>query len=346
MPQAAAPVRLHQIISGLSDPVYLTAPPGDSRLFVVEKTGKILVVAHGHLLSQPFLDISGELSQGGEQGLLSMAFDPGYAGNGLFYVSFTNTAGDSRIVRYRVSPGDPDVADPASATTLLKLAQPFDNHNGGDIGFGPDGLLYIGFGDGGSEGDPDHVGQLRTGLLSKIVRMDVHAKTPVAKVYAYGFRNPWRFSFDRSTGDLWIGDVGQDSWEEVDRIPRGTPAGGNYGWSYYEGTHVYKDGNGNPKPARPVFPVAEYSHAVASGPGNCSVTGGYVFRGPGIPALTGDYLYGDYCSGRIWRLPAGGGKPVEMPISQQVGGISSFGQDSAGNLYVISLNGTVSKIVA
>jgi glucose/arabinose dehydrogenase len=224
VPQAAAPVRLHQILSGLSDPVYLTAPPGDSRLFVVEKTGKILVVAHGHLLSQPFLDISGELSQGGEQGLLSMAFDPGYAGNGRFYVSFTNTAGDSRIVRYRVSRGDPDAADPASATTLLKLAQPFDNHNGGDIGFGPDGLLYIGFGDGGSEGDPDHVGQLRTGLLSKIVRMDVHAKTPVAKVYAYGFRNPWRFSFDRSTGDLWIGDVGQDSWEEVDRIPRGTPA--------------------------------------------------------------------------------------------------------------------------
>ena len=174
----------------------------------------------------------------------------------------------------------------------------------------------------------------------------MYAKNPVAKVYAYGFRNPWRFSFDRANGNLWIGDVGQDSWEEVDRIPRGTAPGGNYGWSYYEGTHVYNNGNGNPKPTgRVVFPVAQYPHVPASGPGNCSITGGYVYRGPGLPSLRGYYLYADYCSGRIWRRRATGGPSQETAISRKVTSISSFGQGSAGGLYVVSLNGSIYKIV-
>ena len=344
--RANAGVKLQPIMSGLSSPVYLTSPPGDSRLFVVEKTGRILVYRSGHLLSAPFLNITSKVTRGNEQGLLSMAFDPHYRKNGLFYVSYTNVNGDSRIVRYRVEPNHPNIANPASGKILLKVDQPFENHNGGQIAFGRDGLLYIGFGDGGSEGDPNHVGQRATvGLLSKILRMNVYAKAPAAKVYAYGFRNPWRFSFDRANGDLWIGDVGQDTWEEVDKIPFGTPAGGNYGWSYYEGTHVYNGGNGNAKPAHTVFPIIQYPHSPATGPGNCSVTGGFVFRGPSIPSLAGYYVYADFCSGRIWRRHANGGRPVEMAISRKVGSISSFGQGSAGGLYVLSLNGTVSKIV-
>ncbi len=223
--KADGAVHLHRILTGLDQPVYLTAAPNDSRLFIVQKTGKILVDRGGRLLARPFLNLSAKVSKGGEQGLLSMAFDPHYAKNGYFYVSYTNLNGDNRIVRYRVQRLHPNLASPTSGKILLKLHQPFDNHNGGDIAFGPDGLLYAGFGDGGSGGDPNHNGQRRTGLLSKIVRMNVYAKKPVARMYAFGFRNPWRFSFDRANGNMWIGDVGQDLWEEVDRIPAGTPAG-------------------------------------------------------------------------------------------------------------------------
>jgi glucose/arabinose dehydrogenase len=344
--RAVAGVHLHRILTGLDQPTYLTAPPGDSRLFIVQKTGKILVDRNGKLLARPFLNLQAKVSTTSEEGLLSMAFDPHYGRNGWVYVSYDNVNGDSRIVRYRVEPHHPNIASPTSAKILLKLHQPFDNHKGGQIAFGRDGLLYAGFGDGGSEGDPNHVGQRRTGLLSKIVRLNVYAKHPVAKIYARGFRNPWRFSFDRANGTLWIGDVGQDSWEEVDKVPFGTAPGGNYGWSYYEGTHVYNNGNGNPKPTgRVVFPVIQYPHVPASGPANCAVTGGYVYRGSSIPSLKGYYVYGDYCSGRIWRRRASGGRPVEMAISRKVANISSFGQGAAGGLYVISLNGSIYRII-
>ncbi len=327
-------------MSGLSEPVFLTAAPGDSRLFVVTRVGNIRVYRAGRLLSRPFLNLTGKVSRGNEQGLLSLAFDPHYGRNGFFYVSYTNVQSDSRIVRYRVQPNHPNIANPASGRVLLQLHQPFENHNGGQIAFGRDGLLYIGFGDGGSEGDPNHVGQRPTGLLSKILRMNVYARKPQARVYQYGFRNPWRFSFDRANGDLWIGDVGQDMWEEIDKVPAGAAAGGNYGWSYYEGTHVYNNGNGNPVPAHAVMPVIQYAHSPG---GNCAVIGGYVYRGE-IATLRGFYIYGDYCSGRIWRRRASGGRPAEMAISRRAGTLTSFGQGSAGGLYVLSAGGSVYRV--
>jgi glucose/arabinose dehydrogenase len=339
-PSAGAATRLVRVVTGLSKPVQVTQAPHDGgRLFIVEQGGRIIVDQAGHLLSRPFLNISNLVSGGGEQGLLSMAFDPAYSRTGRFFVSYTNTAGDSRIVQYRVSASNPNVANPSSRRILLKVHQPFANHNGGDIAFGPGGQLFIGFGDGGSEKDPNLVGQRRTGALSKILRMDVNAARPRATMYAYGLRNPWRFSFDRSTGGLWIGDVGQDRYEEVDHVPAHLGPGTNFGWSYYEGDHVFKPQPINRRTLR--FPVAEYSHAG----GNCSVTGGYVYRGAKIPTLRGYYLFADFCSGRIWRLRPGG-RPAEMRISRQVRQISSFGQGIAGELYVVSLAGSVYKIVA
>jgi glucose/arabinose dehydrogenase len=320
----------------------MTALPGLVGL-ILAKGGLIRIDDRGHLLSRPFLNIAGNVSTGGEQGLLSMAFDPHYATTGRFFVSYTNRSGDSRIVQYRVEQTHPNIANPYSGRVLVEVHQPYDNHNGGQIAFGPDGRLYMGFGDGGSEGDPNLVGQRKTGALSKILRMNVNVVNPVPAMYAYGLRNPWRFSFDRSTGGLWIGDVGQDSWEEVDHLGPGTAPGVNFGWSYYEGSHVYKV-----QPidrSRLAYPVAQYSHAASSGPSNCAVTGGYVYRGSAIPALVGWYLYADFCSGRIWRRNVVGGKPVLMAISGLVGNISSFGQGAAGGLYVISLGGSIFKIV-
>ncbi len=254
-----AAVRLQRVVSGLQSPLYLTAPPGShGRLFIVEKGGKIVIDQDGHVLSKAFLNISRLVSNGSEQGLLSMAFDPNYRTNHLFYVSYTNRDGNSRIVRYSRSAHNANRANPNSHRTLLKVHQPFANHNGGDITFGPDGRLYIGFGDGGSEGDPLLNGQKKTGLLSKILSINPRAHPPRPHIYAYGLRNPWRFSFDRKTGDLWIGDVGQNRWEEVDRLRAGTPAGTNFGWSYYEGTHIYKRAADRPLaaglPGRPVPP--------------------------------------------------------------------------------------------
>jgi glucose/arabinose dehydrogenase len=342
VPSAGAAVRLQRILTGLSQPLYLTSPPGDSRLFIVEKGGRIVVDVGGHLLPRPFLDISNLVSTGGERGLLSMAFDPRYSTTGRFFVSYTNTASDSRIAQYRVEPNHPNIANPFSRRILVRVPQPFTNHKGGDIAFGPGGNLFMGFGDGGSEGDPLLNGQRRTGLLSKILRMDVNVPHPLPAMYAYGLRNPWRFSFDRLTGGLWIGDVGQDSWEEVDHLAAGAAAGTNFGWSYYEGTHVFK-----PQPinrSRLVFPVAQYAHAAS--PRNCSVTGGYVYRGHDVPALDGYYIFADYCSGRIWRMRVQPrGRPAEMAISRRITRISSFGEGSGGGLFVISLNGGVYKIL-
>ena len=215
-------VALQKLAPAFDKPVYVTAPPGDaSRLFVVEKTGLIRIVKDGALLAQPFLDISGQVSRGGEQGLLSMAFDPRYASNGRFYVDFTNTNGDTRVVRYRVSQADPDSAAASTARVVLRVGQPYDNHNGGQLQFGPDGRLYVGMGDGGSGGDPQGHAQDPRSRLGKLLRINVNTSPARVGVYAKGLRNPWRFSFDRRTGALWIGDVGQGAWEEIDYLRAG-----------------------------------------------------------------------------------------------------------------------------
>jgi len=336
-------VRLQRIVQGLASPVYLTSPPGVASLFVVEKCGVIRVYHAGRVLPRPFLNITPRVSCTGEEGLLSMAFDPGYRSNRFFYVDYINKSGDTRVARYRAERRHPNIANPASRHIIVRVNQPpFSNHKGGQLQFGPDGKLYIGLGDGGSEGDPNDRGQ-SGGPLSTILRLNVRIPGARPRVYAYGLRNPWRFSFDRTNGDLWIGDVGQDRWEEIDHLKVGAPPGTNFGWSYYEGTHVYK--------VQPIdrthlkFPVIQYSHSVASGPGNCAVTGGYVYRGTILTKLRGYYIYADFCSGRIWKRRATGGRPALMNISFKVPQISSFGQGRSGGLYVISLDGSIYKIV-
>jgi len=342
LPANASTARLQRILKGLDPPLYLTAPPGDhARLFIVEKGGKIVIDDRGRIRRHPFLDISRLVSHGSEQGLLSMAFDPHYASTGRFYVSYTNRNGNSRVVRYRVEPNHPNIANPNARLTLVAFNQPFANHNGGDIAFGPDGDLYMGFGDGGSEGDPQLNGQKRTGFLSKIMRIDINAPSPQhAVMYAYGLRNPWRFSFDSVTGDLWIGDVGQDNWEEIDHLTRGTSRGTNFGWSYYEGDHVFKRQPIDRSRLR--FPVAEYRHTAS--PPNCAVTGGYVYHGKAVRRLDGYYIYADFCSGRMWRVRPHH-RPVEMSTSRSVTQIESFGEGVGGGLYVITLSGSVYKVV-
>jgi glucose/arabinose dehydrogenase len=335
-------VTLHKLPFTFDQPLSVTSPPGDTaRLFVVEKTGVIRVIKDGSLLPTPFLDISGLVSRGGEQGLLSMAFDPNYAGNGRFYVDYTNVSGDTRVVRYHMS-ANPDVADPASARVLLRVTQPYSNHNGGQLQFGPDGRLYVGLGDGGSEGDPNHYGQNRQTRLSKILRVNVNASPVRVQKYAMGLRNPWRFSFDRKTGALWIGDVGQNSWEEVDHLRPGAPAGANFGWSAYEGTHVYNSAiAAGVNKASLTWPVAQYSHRLGD-----AVTGGYVYRGSAIPALRGWYLFADFGSGHVWAKKGPGGARRLLPGADgKVTQIASFGQDASGELYVVSLAGSVFEIV-
>ena len=334
-------VRLKLVASGLSQPLGVTAPPGDtSRLFVVEKTGAIRVIVNGKLLAKPFLNLSGRVSGGSEQGLLSLAFDPRYATNGRFYVFYTDTAGDIRVVRYRVSSGHPNVANAASAKVLWRVAHhAHANHNGGQLAFGPDGRLYIGIGDGGSEGDPNNFGQNVHVPYAKIWRLNVNRAGARPVMYAYGLRNPWRFSFDTATGNLWIGDVGQNNWEEIDFLKAGTRAGTNFGWSYYEARSVFK-----PQPivrARLVFPVAFYPHTLG-----CAVIGGYVYRGSAIPALRGDYLFADHCSGRVWfKTGPRASKRILTGISQKLSSVTSFGQGASGELYLSSQGGGVYKLV-
>ena len=334
-------VKLHLVASGLSQPLGVTAPPGDThRLFVVEKTGDIRVIENGTLLAKPFLNIQSLVSGGSEQGLLSLAFDPHYASNGRFYVFYTNPTGDIRVVRYTVSSGDPNVANAASAKVLWKVAHhAHPNHNGGQLAFGPDGRLYIGIGDGGSEGDPNNYGQNLKVPYAKIWRLNVNVSRPKPVLYAYGLRNPWRFSFDSKTGNLWIGDVGQNRWEEIDYLKAGTRPGTNFGWSYYEGDHLYK--RQHIVRTRLVFPVTEYSHSVG-----CAVIGGYVYRGSAIAALRGSYLFADHCSGRVWFKAGPHGRArILAGVSRKVTNLTSFGQDASGELYLSSQNGNVYKLV-
>ena len=317
----------------------MTAPPNDTRrLFIVQKTGAVVILKDGKRLARPFLDVRRLISEGAEQGLLCLAFDPGYAVNRRFYVSYTDRHNNLVVARYVADRRHPDVADAGSALIVSSLSHPHTNHNGGQLAFGPDGLLYLGIGDGGKEGDPQLYGQNPHVLLAKILTFDLSAAHPKPTMYAYGLRNPWRFSFDSGNGDLWIGDVGQDRWEEIDFLPAGTPPGTNFGWSYYEGDHVFKR-----QPidrSRLVFPVLEYPHTLG-----CAVVGGYVYRGHRIRALRGWYIFGDFCSGRVWVMAGPRGPARTSPISGKVKHISSFGQDARGEMYLVSLDGSVFMIV-
>ncbi len=365
------------VATGFDLPVFATAPDGDEgRLFVVEQHSgliKILDLSTGEIAARPFLDV-GPVSDGYEQGLLGLAFDPDYADNGLFYVNLTNAEGDTEVRRYRVSEDDPDVADPDSATLVLTIEQPRANHNGGWLDFGPDGYLYISVGDGGGGGDPDLNGQDVGTLLGKILRIDPRGddfpdddarnyaipesnpfvgKPGLDEIWAYGLRNPWRPSFDRETGDLYIADVGQDSREEVNFQPADSNGGENYGWNVLEGTLVFDDSvPGQPAPDDPglVPPIHEYEHVPAPDGGG-SITGGYVYRGPG--GLQGHYFFADFASAQVWTLRVVDGRAVDfanrtpqLNISEgDIDNPASFAEDAAGHLYLIDLDGDIFRIV-
>ena len=345
------------IASGLNQPVDLVDPDdGTGRMFIVQQSGQILILKDGEVNPTPFLDISGQITTGTEQGLLSVAFHPQFKSNGLFYIDYTDTSGNTQIEEWKVSADNPDVADPSSARTLLSVDQPFPNHNGGLLLFGPDGYLYIGLGDGGSQGDPNGNGQNLGVLLGKILRIDVDSTdgdlpyaipsdNPFAssdgarsEIWAYGLRNPWRFSFDRETGDLYIGDVGQNEYEEADFAPAGV-GGLNFGWNTMEGNSCYLQADCDQTGIMPPFFV--YTHSSGDG---CAITGGYIYRGTQIDSLTGAYLAGDYCTGLLWAINPQTGS-VSTPIQTGLQ-ISSFAQDADGNLYVIDYSGAIYQIVA
>jgi glucose/arabinose dehydrogenase len=322
---------LKPVASGFSQPLYVAAPRSEQGvLYVVEQTGRIQRLARGK--RTVFLDVRTRISCCGERGLLSVAFDPGYAKNRFFYVDYTDRNGDTRVIRYR---SNGTRAIPSSARQLLFVKQPFANHNGGQLEFGPDGRLYVGMGDGGSGGDPGNRAQTLSNRLGKILRYQGGRWSNAV----YGVRNPWRFSFDRATGDLFVGDVGQNAWEEVDILPRGFGLT-NLGWRVYEGNTVFTQGQ-QPTPGGPlVGPVVVYSHD-----DGCSITGGYVYRGSAVPAARGRYFYGDYCSGKIWSFVPSGGKAADVREEpMHVESLSSFGEDARGELYATSLNGTVYKL--
>lgn len=353
-------VHLQPFVKGLQSPVYLTYAPGQTdRVYVVEQTGRVLVVGmDGAVRAQPFLDIHQLISTGGERGLLSVAFHPDYARNGYFYVDYTAVDGTVTVARYHVSQSDPYRADPTSARIILAVAHPVSNHNGGLLLFGSDGYLYIGIGDGGSGNSAN--GQRKDTLLGKILRIDVdhtasgrqYAIPPDSpfvnqagtrpEIWAYGLRNPWRFSFDRATHDLFIGDAGQNEVEEIDYQPAASKGGQNYGWAIYEGNSCYAGGSACSTGGL-TAPVATYTHVG----GNCVVVGGYVYRGQRYPNLTGAYFYGDTCSGRIWSFPAADARDGHVTAQQILDttlSISSFGEDATGELYVVSLGGSISRI--
>ncbi|HEU4496987.1 MAG TPA: PQQ-dependent sugar dehydrogenase [Flavobacterium sp.] len=337
--------------SGFNDPVEI-AHAGDSRLFVVEQAGRIKILNADQTTNPaPFLDISSLVSCCGERGLLGLAFHPNYAANGFFYVNYTNTAGNTVIARYAVSAADPNAASPSSAAVLLTVPQPFSNHNGGTIKFGPDGYLYIGMGDGGSGGDPGNRAQNINELLGKLLRIDVNSGSPYGippdnpyagavagadEIWAAGLRNPWKFSFNRLNGDLWIADVGQNQVEEINKASPAA-AGLNYGWRCYEGASPYNTSGCAPM-ASMTFPVAQYTHAATGG---CSVTGGYVYTGSLYPALQNKYLFADYCLNRI-GMADGSGSIAYSATFPGSNFFTTFGENNAGELFVA---GTAQDIV-
>jgi glucose/arabinose dehydrogenase len=346
-PLGSVHVSLQQVAT-LDQPVAFAVRDGDPALYVAEKTGRVMAIRDGKVDPTPVLDLTGDVSLGGEQGLLGIAFSPG---GRFLYVNFTDVQGDTRVVEYAMRGTR---ADATSRRQLLFVDQPYANHNGGDLVFGPDGDLYIGLGDGGSAGDPQGNGQSLATLLGKMLRIDPRpdgkqpytipddnpfVATPGARpeIWAYGLRNPWRYSFDPQTGDLWIGDVGQSAWEEIDRLPAGSPAGANLGWNLLEGSHRYV--GDAPKDAIP--PVYEYSHAS----GACTVIGGAVYRGGDIPALTGAYVFADLCLGELEAIRiAPDGDVQHAVLGPTVPSISSFGTDAEGELYALSLEGGVYRI--
>ena len=328
-------LRLTVFASGFSKPVHVAAPLNEpGKLYAVEQGGTIRVVVNGKTRDKPFLDIRSLTRAEGEQGLLSVAFHPDYAKNKKFYVNYTDTAGHTNVVEYQ---SNGMTALPATARRLLFIKQPYSNHNGGQVAFGPDGRLYVGMGDGGSGNDPENRAQDMSSRLGKLLSIDVVTKG--VKIEALGLRNPWRFSFDRDTDDLYIGDVGQGEIEEIDWLPRNSPGRENFGWDVKEGTKTV-----DPKPLGPgryVGPVAQYNH---SG-GSCSVTGGFAYRGKQIAGFAGRYIYGDYCSGTIWSLKMSGGKARTIrKESIRVANLTSFGEDAAGELYAVSQTGTIYRL--
>ncbi|HET7433955.1 MAG TPA: PQQ-dependent sugar dehydrogenase [Thermoanaerobaculia bacterium] len=347
-------VELHSIVSGLQHPVAITHA-GDARLFITLQEGRVVIYDGVRVLPTPFLDLSSQISTGGERGLLSVAFHPRYRENGFFFVNYTDPAGNTVIARYRVSSTDPNRADPTTGTPILRVTQPYANHNGGQLQFGPDGYLYIGMGDGGSAGDPGNRAQNLSELLGKMLRIDVDAATYAippsnpflgtpgvrAEIWASGLRNPWRFTFDRATGDLWIADVGQGAREEINFQPATSIGGENYGWHIMEGRNCYEPPS-NCNTNSLVLPVLDYGHDNNA----CSVTGGYRYRGARYPRLRGMYIYGDYCNGMIWGLneTANGGWTPKL-LTDANFSISTFGEDVNGELYVASYNGTIYAIV-
>jgi hypothetical protein len=344
-------LRAVEIVSGLVSPVHLTSPAGDARLFVVDQPGVIYVVRNGTRLATPFLDISDDVGFGDERGLFSMAFDPEYESTGLFWVNYTDNAGDTRVERYRVS-ADPDVADAGSAELVLHVDQPDFNHNGGQIAFGPDGMLYVGMGDGGGSGDPQNHGQNLSTLLGALLRIDagtlayaIPSDNPFAgsvderpEIWGYGLRNPWRFSFDHVAGDIYIGDVGQGQWEEINAVAV-DDAPLNHGWRIMEGTHCFNATSCSQTGL--TLPVHEYSHDEG-----CSVIGGYVYRGEDLAGLQGHYFYSDYCAGFLRSFRVAGGSATEHREWDvgALGNVLSFGEDSEGEMYVLTSGGRVSRL--
>jgi glucose/arabinose dehydrogenase len=348
--QGGFTLTLVPFVSGLIQPLLVThGGDGSNRLYVVEKMGRVRLVVGGVLQATPFLDISSIVkSDGSEQGLLGLAFHPRYATNGFLYVNYIDAGGNTVVARYTAAASRTTV-DPSTASLVLGVPQPASNHNGGMLAFGRDGYLYVGLGDGGGGGDPNNNGQNRNTLLGKLLRLDVDGAAPYAiplsnpfvgvsgtrpEIWALGLRNPWRFGFDRATGDLYIGDVGQGTYEEIDRQPARSTGGENYGWRIMEGFHCYNATTCNQDGL--TLPILEYDHSL----GNCSVTGGYVYRGTTIPELAGAYIYGDFCSGRIWGARAGaGGTWASSLLLDSPYSISSFGEDQAGELYLTDLSG-------
>ena len=348
---------LQEVVSGLNAPVFLTHPPGDNRLFIVEQSGRIRIVDNGQLLGTPFLDIQDIVLHQGERGLLSMAFHPDYSSNGFFYVYHTDQGGDSRVARYS---GSGNTADENSGLTIMSIPQPFSNHNGGQITFGADGMLYVALGDGGSGGDPLGNGQNTATLLGSLLRIDVDNPDPGmnygiptdnpfagsasarGEIWIYGLRNPWRFAFDDVDGLLYVADVGQNSFEEV-TIVRADESGVNFGWNIMEGMSCFNSATCDMSGL--VMPVLQYDNTGFTG--NCSITGGYVYRGSAITGLQGHYFYSDFCGGflRSFRFDVGA-VADEQDWGLVAGSVTSFGEYVAGELYMLVAEGRVFKIVA
>ncbi len=338
--EQAPQLRLQTVARGLDGPVHVTAPPKDTRrTYIVEKVGRVRLLLDGRLRARPFLDIRGLVSNGGEQGLLSLAFHPSYAKNRRLYVNYTDRSGDTRVAEYRSSARTGQVLT-RTRRQVFFAEQPYANHNGGQVAFGPDGFLYIGMGDGGSGGDPHNYAQNLRSPLGKLLRLNVNQRGAKAQIVGYGLRNPWRFSFDRANGDLYIGDVGQNAWEEVSYVPRQSAGLENYGWRVFEGNARFR----NEEPSgsgRLVAPIAVYGRS----DGSCSVTGGFVYRGSAVPGARGRYFYGDYCSGKVLSLKVASGRVTDTrrePFT--VPGLSSFGENARGELYLTSLEGTVHRL--